>query len=422
MLKNLLFTLIGCVFLCSCNDKEKLSGKRQPIFESKVEWADSTEPIRLGSITNIKSITENTHNKENLFPLASLALTNGLRPVWKSPISASSELINSGDILLMHDMLYFTDSYGYVICARASDGTVMWRFASNPKNKTDTSSTYISGAADTLAITNSFADLMVIDSRSGHILRKRSFNSPAKSEPRYYSGKLFVMETENVLNSISFTSLRTLWQNRAAPEENGLLGLSPVAIFDNSVIVPYKNGDLVSLNIDSGEENWRHTLFSPSVTESIAAMAHIKAAPVIYGARVYAISNCGRVVCLKARDGSLVWKTDVAGGVFTPIIAGNALYFLSNDNSIIALNNRTGERFWTAHLPELKKKDTVWHNALLTSAGMIVANSAGDLVFLDPLTGKTRRTIKTGMEICATPKVANGILYILARDGLHAFH
>lgn len=417
---NLLAIILLSSLVCSCSNKDTLPGKREQIFTNKVDLSVSPDKISVGAAQNITQLPDPLYNKENLSPVVQFNF-NQLRKVWPRKISAKSDITNSGNILAVNGLVYFTDSFGNVYCVNAENGSSIWKLRTSPRDKSYSVGTYISYMFDKLYITTSFCELIVVNATSGKVLNKREFDSAAKSSPRYIDGKIYVMQTDNSFEVINPVSLRTIWRHAALFEENGLLGLGSVAIANDVVIVPYKNGEVFAFQKDSWQKLWSYSLFNQSITESIAAMAHIKASPVVYKNNVYILSNCGKCAAFNASSGAPIWESMIGGGIYSPILSGNAMYFLSNENTVIALNNRTGKKFWVSTLPEIKDQTYIWYKPLLTSSGLFVANSIGHFVIIDPKTGKITKTLNTKLNICASPVIINKTLFILTDSGLIAY-
>lgn len=97
------------------------------------------------------------------------------------------------------------------------------------------------------------------------------------------------------------------------------------------------------------------------------------------------MNDLGQLTRLDATDGSKVWSVDLPG-------------FVS--------------------LAQRKSKDVVTHHGPVLAGGrLLLASGDGLLRQFDPETGAERSAIRLGSGATANPIVADGILYILCRDG-----
>jgi len=127
-------------------------------------------------------------------------------------------------------------------------------------------------------------------------------------------------------------------------------GYSNVAIEDNRLyIMGMKEGEnhVFCLNAETGKEIWRYS-FETKFIEP-------KSTPVVDGNRVYGLSAEGTLLCLKTKNGKLLWEKDLRhdfnvwntnlGWATSPIVDGNLL-LLNADAVQMALNKNTGDFVW----------------------------------------------------------------------------
>ena len=103
--------------------------------------------------------------------------------------------------------------------------------------------------------------------------------------------------------------------------------------------------------------------------------------PTIDGEHVYAVSSDGRVVCLRADDGSKMWSRDFSdwGGKMmsgwgyseSPLVDGQRLICTPGGprGMVVALDKHTGEEIWACELPEYGEETGVNGKPLKDGAG-----------------------------------------------------
>lgn len=424
-MRNFFYILI-ILFIAGCNDKEILKGKRHLIFENKNGVVNSNEKISLGGIENYLKWHDNSPNNCNLLGKIAFDFENKVLWTFNAKFS-SSDALNSGSIIIFgrnNNRICVSDINGVVYCLNKLDGNIIWKTNTLPNKKFDTIGTYLSYGDGKVFVSTSFAELIVLNASNGKILKRISFPSPAKAPVKYRDGLLFVLQSNNSFSVLDAKSFKVLWTHNALPEDTGFLGLASVAFKDNIVIVPYKDGELFALDVNTGDIVWNATVASLSVTATIESIAHIKASPVIYKGFVYALNNNSKVMSFNIKTGDVVWESDIAGSIYTPCISGNAMYFISNSNEIIALNNSNGEKFWEYNLIQEKKKnsmtDVVWYNPILTTLGIVVVNSDGELLVLSSYNGKVikRNTIPSGVS--TVPIIVDKVMYLMTNNSIVA--
>ncbi len=152
---------------------------------------------------------------------------------------------------------------------------------------------------------------------------------------------------------------------------------------------------VICLNKSSGKELWRINV------DSFYKSAYgngPRSTPTFYKNLLYALSSQGRLMALKANDGSLIWSRDLVkefnvshqgnwrGYSQSPVII-NELIMMDvgggENNSVVAFDANTGETIWTAHTEDHPSYSTA---TLVRFAGQqqLVLNLSTQVVSLSP--------------------------------------
>ena len=122
--------------------------------------------------------------------------------------------------------------------------------------------------------------------------------------------------------------------------------------------------------------------------------------PVIAGNRVYLLSGLGKLVCLSAASGDILWSKDlfrefdgrnIQWGVNeTPVVDGNIIYVTPGGrrNNVVALNRMSGELIWSS---PGKGELSAYCTPLLFEHGgrkILATHTASHLIGLDAGTGE----------------------------------
>jgi len=155
---------------------------------------------------------------------------------------------------------------------------------------------------------------------------------------------------ESAWNAASLTNgIRPLWQINVG------VGYSAVSVrgADLYTMGNVDDVDVVyCLNASTGKEVWRYKY--PCLKGSYAGT---RATPTVDAGHVYTFSREGLVLCLDAKRGARVWKTDIMkdsgvknigwGLTSSPIVEGNLLLLNAGDSGV-ALDKRTGKTVWSS--------------------------------------------------------------------------
>jgi len=144
---------------------------------------------------------------------------------------------------------------------------------------------------------------------------------------------------------------------------------------DNSLIVKTISNEFVSLNADTGNQNWIYRSPSPPLT--LRSWGKINASEGI----IFAGLPSGKCLALDLNSGALLWETtfsqpkgstdiDRANDTTSqPVVVGPFLFVVASKGNLAMLDKKTGEVFWTRALSsfyELEKNNEsifVVHNS-----------------------------------------------------------
>ncbi len=107
---------------------------------------------------------------------------------------------------------------------------------------------------------------------------------------------------------------------------------------------------------------------------------------------VYVVDQSGEVLCIARESGQIYWKVHAQRA---------------------AAGSKPGKK-----PKKVKKKDqAVWSGVILASNRLVLVNSKGMAVTLNPKTGVTRRRTEARRSGLSDPVAADGRLYVVTDDG-----
>ena len=149
------------------------------------------------------------------------------------------------------------------------------------------------------------------------------------------------------------------------------------------------------------------------------------ATPVLYGNKIYCSigqdpehgDGVGRLSCVDAKSGDLVWKnTEIGRTISTPSVADGLIYQAEYAGILHCLDAETGEVYWT-----YDSYSRIWGSTLVVDGKVLLGNEDGDLLIFEH--GKEEnepKAINLGAPIYSSPVVANQTLYISTQTHLYA--
>ena len=297
-----------------------------------------------------------------------------------------------GGALATDDHVYFVCDNGYLFKLERATGKEVWRYDlgdsrvgrvlehqvvansggfdfdhSSPQPLLDAGVVYV-GSGD--------GRMHAVDAATG----KAVWTFEAKGKIRtdaVLAGERVVFGTlDGVVYAVARDGGREIWKKETRAEIT-----APPALIDGRIIVGNRGGLLAALDAATGATVWR-MLFWGSAVESTAA-------PLDGSLFCIGSSDMRRVSVIDAKDGRVVWRTDVYGWAWPrPAVAGNRIYCsvlgtspyeIRHQGSLVALDRDTGRIVWRWVMPE-------WPGSLLNgfAASPVVD---GDAIIVGGLDG-----------------------------------
>jgi hypothetical protein len=341
--------------------------------------------------------------------------------VWKFRLPAKGAIASSP--LVVGDRVYVAAAhddvfrpYGAVYCLDRATGKPVWTFSDTGKMKQVFSSPVV--AAGRLYIGEGFHQdaecrIFCLSADKGEKLWEFATESHTESTPAVVDGKLYCGAGDDGMFCLTADKGKKQWQFPsfhidASPVVKGDRVYAGCGIGDE-----HKTTALFCLDAKKGQPLWRYNTDLP-----------VWGRPVVLGAYVYAGTGNGRlnesddrpagaVVCVRAGDGTEVWKQKMPDGVLGRLAADRRhLFFGCRDGYFYCLRRSDGAQVWRRRMG----KAVVAGPALEAHASgeaaaerLYAVGMEGFLACMEPATGKliwernlADRT-KTGVELISTP-------------------
>lgn len=319
--------------------------------------------------------------------------------------------------------LFMLDSEQVVHAVDAASGRDAWRVVLRSPNKRDKDAIGggVAFADGRLYVASGFGMLAALDAGSGKEVWRATADAPFSSAPTIGAGRVFAVTNDSELIAIDQADGKVSWTHQAIAEPARVLAASSAAIAGDTVISPFPSGELIALLAANGRRLWTDALTRTGRLTSLSAINDIAGRPAVLDGVVYAASHSGILAAIDQRTGQRLWELNFAS-TQTPWVAGDAVYAVNIDGELAALERTTGKVFWITELRRFenqkKKKDRIaWVGPVMVGGKLILANSLGEAIRVNPVDGKIERDVELGGAVFIPPVAANGMIYIMTDEG-----
>lgn len=172
----------------------------------------------------------------------------------------------------------------------------------------------------------------------------------------------------------------------------------------------FSDDSIYALDKVTGKLRWKARV-PPGKFEALGVATDIQS----LDGRVYATSLADEVMCLRLKDGGLIWSHTsdyrqrewIRNG--TPAIAGAVIVFGGLDGTAYALRRGDGKLLWKKHLGE-----SIQTSACVVEGGVVLGTTDGKLHLLDAKTGMIKKQLNLNKKPSGPIVEAGGTLLVCA--------
>ena len=180
-----------------------------------------------------------------------------------------------------------------------------------------------------------------IDAEAGTVRWRRNIGGEKPSTPAIDGPRIIVSSKDGAVRALSRSQGRVLWE----VQTGGKVESSPVVV-DGLAYFGSTDGRLFAVRSETGRVRWAYD-----------TGGRINSSPSVYGRRVCISTYAGSVFCLNKDTGARLWSTYVSRDTFrnesfyaTASTDGQRLYTVSRSGTVVALDARNGEVVWTSQV------------------------------------------------------------------------
>ena len=423
--------LVSSIVLAGCSDREViLPGKREPILKLEPSATKGA-----GTLSAPKAFAMPRQKNNVAWPqghaspstqVVHAALSAAPKPLWTLSVGTGDRARNriTADPIVAEGIVFTLDSLS-VLTATSTAGSRLWSRDLTPsfERAGDADGGGIAYGDGVVFVSTGYGVLHALDPKSGSALWKQELKGSGNGRPSYFDGVVYLVSQDSVAWAIEAATGRIRWQLDHLSDVNNMSGSTGPAISEKLVVFGFGAGDLQAAFRGGGLTLWNATLAGGRSGRAVATIDDIATSPVISGSTVFAANSSGRIAAMHLDSGARLWTAPY--GARSPLWpAGGSLFFVNDLGQLMRLDATDGSKVWSVDLPgfvslrQRKSKDVVPHHGPVLAGGrLLLASGDGLLRQFAPETGAERSAIRLGSGATANPIVADGILYVLCRDG-----
>ena len=271
-----------------------------------------------------------------------------------------------------------------------------------------------------ITFADAYGQIILINAKSGAKIWSNKIDFPILSSPFIYRGYIYLISADNRIFSIDISNGEIDWSFQTISEtKKNLYTSSPVA-YENTIIVPFSNGELISFIYNTGQPVWSENVSKISLVSNFD-IKDISASPIISDNTIYSVSTKGKLVSVNALSGKRNWSLEISG-YRTPIASGNQIYIINDEAQLICIDKESGDIYWITDLNKYRKGQKVenlnlWLGPYLINNLLYNISYFGELKIISPVTGEILSEENIGVNgVMVPPLILNDAIFVTDKN------
>lgn len=263
--------------------------------------------------------------------------TAAMKIVWQGSVGASDRDVyypaRSGNIV------YAGGAAGGVSGFDATSGGVVAHFEAGQRITGGV------GAGSGLVLLGTGKGEVLAYDRDGKPLWKAQLASEVLAPPQVQEGIVVARAGQGRIYGLDAATGKQRWTYQRATPALSVRSHTGLVVERGAVFAGFPGGRLIALSLPDGKLGWDAVVALPRGATELERVADVTSLPVVDGQHVYAAAFQGRVVCIDALRGTLLWARDISS-ISGLDVDSRYLYVTDARNAVVALDKSTGSSIW----------------------------------------------------------------------------
>ncbi len=285
-----------------------------------------------------------TRSKDNTMPpspLMDFAPQQTVKSVWNTYLKRGNKQAMFKLVPLLHEeRVYVASSAGEVAALQMQDGQIIWKkflevvLSSGP-----------SQGEGIIFLGGNKGEVIALSAENGTVKWQVTLSSEVLAAPQVQAGKLIVRTGDGKLFALNSQTGERVWVHERSVPVLSLRGTSSPVLTGDLVIAGLDNGQLICLNVHTGNLLWELNVAQAKGRTELERMVDIDADPVLLNNELYVTSYQGRTVALDIQKGKLIWEQEVSSHIGLAVDE-QAVYISDSQSQLWALSRNSGSSLW----------------------------------------------------------------------------
>jgi outer membrane protein assembly factor BamB len=258
--------------------------------------------------------------------------------------------------------------------------------------------------------------LVAVNATDGKVIWQKQVSAILTSKPVISDNFVYVVSDNNHLYCFDIENADLNFLHMGVARPTAILGSPMPVIYKDKILVSYSSGEVYALNKKTGEVLWVIDLNLNKAVSSDFYLNDVDSNLLVKNDQLYAISNSGLLKAIDVKNGSVIWKKQIAS-IANFWVASDYLFLINNDNKLLAINRLNGRIKWIKELeayanPKKPATKFIYNSVILAGDKLVILRNDGVLIIASPQDGSIENNYSIGKKISHSPVIVNDKIYL----------
>ena len=288
-----------------------------------------------------RSFFEAKDNSEPPAKLTSIKEKIDVRRVWQEDAGGGvGKLTLRLNAALSGGQVFVADYRGRLSAYTLDKGRRVWSVET--KKPLSAGPTVANGK---VIVASSEGDVLAHDAKTGKQLWKVRVTSEVLSAPSISNSIVVIRSIDGVLTGLNINTGGVLWHYRRRAPKLTIRGSSQPAIVGDLIYAGFDNGKIACIRAFNGRVVWERTVSPVRGRTEIERLNDIDADPLVHDGTMYVATYQGKLAAFNLTDVQLLWTRKMSSTKSMAIDSQN-IYLTDDHSQVWAFNRQTGVSLW----------------------------------------------------------------------------
>ncbi|MDO6687336.1 MULTISPECIES: outer membrane protein assembly factor BamB [unclassified Agarivorans] len=257
------------------------------------------------------------------------------------------------------------------------------------------------------------ADVFALDAETGEIVWQAAVSGEVLANPAVEDSVVVVMTSNGHLVALDAHSGEQKWDIKIDQPSLSLRSKAPAVISNGAIILGRSDGKIGLYLLESGQLLFESKLAQPKGSTEIDRIVDVDSRPVLVGSQLYAVAYNGNLVSVNLRSGEEQWRRSYSA-YQNLATAGLSLFVTDVSDNVYSIERNNGVEQWTQGALSYR----IVTAPAIDGNQIIVGDSEGYLYWINRETGEfTSKMLVDKSGLYVAPVVTSDKIIVQTRNG-----